>query len=169
MDDLCTAAGQSGSVRLVISTSAAERRAGEPPRQHRRVDLDVDVTHTSRCGRACSVRTVNLSRGGALLSTREGFAIADTVEVTLRGNSRDWVVPGQVVRFEERATTTGRHLVAVEFETLLPRECLFHQIQGVPLGGLVETTSSWVSETYLGCLRETLILPVSTRSTTNFG
>lgn len=114
-----------------IITYHAERRRSV--RFNLRRSARVGITRSAN-NDSDQARPVNLSRGGALLSTREGFAIADTVEVTLRGNSRDWVVPGQVVRFEERATTTGRHLVAVAFETLLPRECLFHQIQGVPLG-----------------------------------
>jgi len=82
---------------------------------------------------------MNLSRSGALLSTRTPLHLADAVRVALISGGRDddsrrWLVQGRVVRVQPR--TTDGHPAGIAFDQPLPESCLRCQTRpaGAPRG-----------------------------------
>lgn len=71
---------------------------------------------------------LNLSCGGALIGTREGFHPQSPVELQLAAEGRNWTVSGRVVRIERSPSPDGGHRVAVAFEEPLTEEILVGQI-----------------------------------------
>ena len=106
-----------GKNRIVLFHSERRREVRYPARMRATAWLaDQSPREPTRA------RAINLSRCGALLSARRECRTADPVEVTLGGESRDWVIPGRVVRVEESRRSRSR--IAIAFDRPIPEECL---------------------------------------------
>jgi diguanylate cyclase (GGDEF)-like protein len=107
----------------------------------RRGAIRYPVKSTTRAGlltptgeAASEVRPLNLSRAGALLDLDEELEQAASVELEFKGRDmagrpRAWFMAARVVRIERGGAQGDRWRVAVAFESPLPDECLFQQVQ----------------------------------------
>jgi len=109
-------AKNSGRDRIVLYHAERRRFVRFPVRAGGRVWLRA-AGETVRS----TVRALNLSRDGALLSIAGEAPDADRLEVTFRTDGKEWILPAEVVRRDERG-------VAVRFIELLPGDCLDGQV-----------------------------------------
>lgn len=117
------AAKSAGRNRIVIFHGERRRAVRYPTRSSSRATL------SAREGEIREVHPINLSRHGALVRTRDSFAINDAVELTLSRQADLRRLPGQIVRVEPSPEGGPRRRVAIHFADPLEDDGLFRHVR----------------------------------------